>query len=117
MLRENKNEVIYRVTLLTDDDLFLFNQGTHYRLYEKLGSHPLEHKSQEGTFFAVWAPKAEGVSVMGDFKGWDKSCRPLRPRGVSGTWEGFIPAVPRGAAYQYPVQSRYQNVSGRQVVS
>ena len=95
-------------SLLTENDLFLFNQGTHYRLYEKLGSLPLEHKNQEGTFFVVWAPNAEGVSVMGIFKGWDKSCHLLRPRGVSGTWEDFIPAVPRGAAYQYPIQPCHQ---------
>ncbi len=98
----------YDVSLLTDQDLYLFNEGNHCRLYEKLGAHFLESGSDEGTCFAVWAPNAEGVSVMGDFNGWDNRSHPLRPRGDSGIWEGFVPGVPRGCAYKYHVISRYR---------
>jgi len=80
----------YDVTLLTDQDLYLFNEGNHYRLYEKFGAHFLESGSDTGTCFAVWAPNAEGVSVMGDFNGWDNRKHPLRPKGDSGIWEGFL---------------------------
>ena len=79
----------YDVTLLTDQDLYLFNEGNHFRLYEKLGGHFLGSGSDPGTCFAVWAPNAEEVSVMGDFNGWDNRTHPLRPRGASGIWEGF----------------------------
>ncbi len=99
--------VRYDVTLLTADDLHLFNEGTHYRLYEKLGAHPLQSGGQSGTYFAVWAPNAEGVYVIGDFNGWDKRAHPLRARDQSGIWEGFIPGVGPGMKYKYEVQSRY----------
>src|SRR5687768_9877461 len=59
-----------RPSLLTSDDLYLFNEGTHFRIYEKLGAHPMSHEGVEGTYFAVWAPNAERVSVIGEFNGW-----------------------------------------------
>jgi 1,4-alpha-glucan branching enzyme len=99
--------VRYDVSLITDDDAYLFNEGNHFRLYEKLGAHPLAHQSEDGTYFAVWAPNAEGVFVMGEFNGWDKTSHPLRPRGQSGVWEGFIHGVGDGASYKYHVASRY----------
>ncbi|MBE0603314.1 MAG: 1,4-alpha-glucan branching enzyme, partial [Deltaproteobacteria bacterium] len=97
----------YEMTLLTDQDLHLFNEGTHFRLYEMLGAHPVETAAARGTYFAVWAPNAEGVSVMGDFNGWKSDMDPLRPVGESGIWEGFAPGVERGTAYKYHVVSRY----------
>ena len=96
------------VTLLTDDDLYLFNEGSHFQLYEKLGAHPLTIDGQEGTYFAVWAPDAEQVSVIGDFNGWDRASHPLCPRGQSGIWEGFITGVGKGAVYKYHIASRYK---------
>jgi 1,4-alpha-glucan branching enzyme len=105
---EKKDEtVLYENSLLTDDDLYLFNQGSHFRLYEKLGAHPMEHEGKEGAHFAVWAPDAQKVSVMGDFNGWDKASHPLRPRGKSGIWEGFIAGVGKGANYKYHIASRF----------
>jgi len=99
--------VHYDVSLLTDDDIYLFNEGSHFRLHEKLGSHPLNKEGIEGTYFAVWAPDAEKVCVMGDFNGWHKSSHPLQPRAQSGIWEGFIPGVTKGAAYKYRIKSRF----------
>ena len=99
------------VTLLTDDDLHLFNEGTHYRLYEKLGAHPLTAGGTEGTYFAVWAPNARQVWVMGDFNGWDKSSHPLYSRGQSGIWEGFVPGVGPGDLYKYHLVSHHHGYS------
>jgi 1,4-alpha-glucan branching enzyme len=94
-------------TLLTDDDLFLFNEGSHYRLYQKLGAHLLTMDGVEGAYFAVWAPNAREVSVTGDFNGWNKSSHALRPRGRSGIWEGFVPGVGEGTIYKYYVVSQH----------
>ncbi|MBE0430698.1 MAG: 1,4-alpha-glucan branching protein GlgB [Dehalococcoidia bacterium] len=93
--------VRYDVTLLGDDDLFLFNEGAHYRLYEKLGAHLLTVDGLAGGYFAVWAPNARQVSVTGDFNGWNRSSHQLRPKGQSGIWEGFIPGVTRGTVYKF----------------
>ncbi|MEW6667193.1 MAG: 1,4-alpha-glucan branching protein GlgB [Thermodesulfobacteriota bacterium] len=100
--------VRHDVTLLTDDDLYLFNEGNHYRLFRKLGAHPMEADGLAGTYFAVWAPDAYSVFIMGDFNGWDRESHALRSRGVSGVWEGFVPGVTRGTVYKYFVHSRYQ---------
>jgi 1,4-alpha-glucan branching enzyme len=93
--------VRYDISMLTNDDLFLFNEGSHYRLYEKLGAHPITVDGMEGTYFAVWAPDAKQISVIGEFNNWDKSSHPLRPKGQSGIWEGFIPSVTKGTLYKY----------------
>ena len=66
-------------SLLTADDLYLFNEGSHFHLYDKLGAHPTTMQGVEGTYFAVWAPAAEQVSVFGTFNHWDPSRHPLRP--------------------------------------
>jgi 1,4-alpha-glucan branching enzyme len=100
--------VSFDVSLLTQDDLYLFNEGTHYQLYNKLGARPLTADGINGTYFAVWAPNAAQVSVMGDFNHWDKASHALRPRGQSGIWEGFIPGIGRGTIYKYHIISRYQ---------
>ncbi len=100
--------VRYDISLLTDDDLHYFNEGTHYRLYQKLGAHLLQAKGVEGVYFAVWAPNAERVCVIGDFNYWDKNNHPLQARGESGVWEGFIPHIGKGTRYKFQVYSRYQ---------
>ncbi len=89
------------VSLLTAEDLYLFNEGTHYRLWEKLGSHARRVDGIPGTQFAVWAPSARQVFVMGDFNQWNRSSHPLSVRGDSGIWEGFIPHVGPGMCYKY----------------
>ncbi|HEY2381608.1 MAG TPA: 1,4-alpha-glucan branching protein GlgB [Terriglobia bacterium] len=95
------------MSLLSDHDLYLFNEGSHVKLYERLGSHTRTVDGVEGTNFAVWAPDAEKVSVMGGFNGWNNTSHYLHPRGSSGIWEGFIPDVRQGESYKYHVVSRY----------
>jgi 1,4-alpha-glucan branching enzyme len=100
-------EVAGEPSLLTDEDLWLFNEGNHSGLYEVLGAHPIRWRGKAGTYFAVWAPNAEAVSVVGDFNGWVAGRNPLRPRGTSGIWEGFVPEIGPGALYKYHIVSRY----------
>jgi 1,4-alpha-glucan branching enzyme len=100
-------KVNHDVSLITDDDLHLFNEGSHFRLYDKLGAHLVAHQGAEGVYFAVWAPDAEEVSIIGDFNGWNRNLHLLRPKGVSGIWEGFVPGVQKGANYKYHVCSRF----------
>ena len=95
-----------RFSLLTDDDLHLFNEGRHFNLYNKLGAHVIDDKVQNGTRFAVWAPNAEHVSVMGDFNDWKPTANRLQPREGSGIWEGVVPNVGHGGAYKYHIRSR-----------
>lgn len=95
------------VSLLSEQDLFLFNEGTHFRLYEKLGAHPLRVNGVSGTYFAVWAPDAERVSIIGEFNGWDNRRHLLHTKGQSGIWEGFFPEVQEGAVYKYHIASRF----------
>ncbi len=99
--------VLHDTSLLTDDDLHLFNEGTHGHLHRKLGAHLHTADEVEGTYFAVWAPNAEGVWVTGDFNAWDKESHGLRARGDSGIWEGFVPGIGNGTLYKYHMASRY----------
>ena len=94
------------MSLLTDNDLYLFNEGSHFRLYDKLGARVVTHAGTSGTYFAVWAPNAEQVSVIGDFNGWDKRSHRLSPKGQSGIWEGFFPGVGKGTLFKYHIVSR-----------
>jgi 1,4-alpha-glucan branching enzyme len=87
---------------LTEQDLYLFNEGSHFRLADKLGAH----LSDGGCHFAVWAPNAERVSVIADFNGWDERSDPLEPSGSSGIWQGFVSGVERGAVYKYDLVGR-----------
>ncbi len=96
-----------RATILTDDDLYLFNEGSHLHLWEKLGARPWSMEGQEGALFAVWAPNAQHVSVIGDFNGWNPDENSLAPSGSSGIWEGFIPGLEPGACYKYHIRSRF----------
>ncbi len=91
---------------LTDFDLHLFNEGTHYHAYRKLGAHPTEVGGQHGTVFAVWAPSAESVSVIGDFNDWNPHAHSMQWRGTSGAAEVFVPGVGPGAVYKFSIQPR-----------
>jgi 1,4-alpha-glucan branching enzyme len=90
----------------TDFDVMLFKSGKHYKLYEKLGSHGVTHEGVDGTYFAVWAPNGNYVSVVGNFNHWDKASHPLYVRwDGTGIWEGFIPHVGQGETYKYFINS------------
>ena len=92
--------------LFGDQDLHLFNEGTHVRAYRHLGSHLVTQGGKKGVAFAVWAPNAASVSVMGEFNAWHKESHPLQPLRQSGIWHGFVPALEAGAVYKYHVRSR-----------
>ncbi len=99
----------YDVTRFSEDDLFLFNEGSHFHLYDKLGAHPMTTgDGVNGTYFAVWAPNALEVSVIGDFNHWEKDKHYLYARGAAGIWEGFIPHIDKGTQYKFHIRSRYQ---------
>ena len=92
-------------------DINLFKSGKHYRLYEKLGSHLMEVDGMKGTYFAVWAPTAKSVSVVGDFNYWVEGDHQLFVRwDESGIWEGFIPGVDQGTKYKYKIHSHNSNI-------
>lgn len=106
-VHENLSEVQEWFSIIQELDVYLFKQGKHYKLYEKLGSHPVVNKGVSGTFFAVWAPNASGVSVIGDFNQWESSAHPMGPRyDHSGIWEVFIPDVGHGSLYKYVIQNK-----------
>ncbi|MEX2466782.1 MAG: 1,4-alpha-glucan branching protein GlgB [Gemmatimonadota bacterium] len=94
-------------SLLTDDDVHLFNEGKHFQLHRKLGSHLVEHDGVCGVAFAVWAPSAEAVHVIGDFNDWEVDAHPLRARGNSGIWEGFLPSGEKGDHYKYHIRAQH----------
>jgi 1,4-alpha-glucan branching enzyme len=100
-------EVALKMGLLTKQDLYLFNQGRHYRAYEKLGSHLTSVDGQPGASFSVWAPNARSVTVIGSFNDWNRDSHPLRALESSGIWEGFIPGVTKGSVYKYHIVSRH----------
>ncbi len=95
---------------LTELDIHLFKEGNHFKLHEKLGAHCITRNGVDGTAFAVWAPNAEKVSVIGGFNGWNPNANPLNVRwDESGIWEGFVPGVRKGAAYKYYIVSKFNN--------
>ncbi len=92
--------------LLSDYDLYLLGEGNHRRVYEKLGAHLVENEGAVGTHFAVWAPNAREVSVIGAFNDWQRGVHELEPRATSGVWEGFVPDVRNGALYKFAIVSQ-----------
>lgn len=93
-------------TLFSEQDVYLFREGKHYRLYDKFGSHAATVEDQDGTYFAVWAPHAKEVSVIGNFNGWHSGVHKLYPRwDSSGIWEGFIPGLSWGTVYKYAIRT------------
>ncbi|TMD33433.1 MAG: 1,4-alpha-glucan branching protein GlgB, partial [Chloroflexi bacterium] len=97
-------------SIFSDFDLYLFGQGKHRRIYEKMGAHPRTVDGVVGVNFALWAPNARTVSVIGDFNGWQHGAHPMHLRHIDlGVWECFIPDIQVGALYKYAVYSRYNN--------
>ena len=97
----------YDVSLLSQEDIYLFNEGRHYRAYNKLGAHLTTAGDEQGTAFSVWAPNARELSVIGNFNHWDPHAHSLHPRGSSGIWEGFVPGVNRGSLYKFHIRSHH----------
>jgi 1,4-alpha-glucan branching enzyme len=95
--------------VLTDFDLHLLGEGTHYKNYEKIGAHVLNHEGFRGVHFAVWAPNAQRVSVIGNFNHWDGRRHPMRNCGPNGVWEIFIPDLVQGEVYKFEIKSRYND--------
>ncbi|MBV5334755.1 MAG: 1,4-alpha-glucan branching protein GlgB [Sulfuricurvum sp.] len=101
----------YDISRLSEMDIYLFKQGTHTKLYDKLGSHAMVHEGKSGVYFAVWAPNAASVSVRGDFNDYDTLTHPLALRpDESGIWEGFIEGVEQGITYKYHIVSQFHNI-------
>ncbi len=90
--------------VLGEMDEYLLGEGTHRRLWQALGAHAITHEGVEGTHFAVWAPNAQRVSVVGDFNVWDGRRHPMRRRGATGVWETFVPEIGEGTAYKYEIR-------------
>ncbi len=94
-------------SILTDFDISLFSSGKHFKLYEKLGSHCVSHNGTDGVYFAVWAPNAQSVSVIGHFNEWKHNTHSLSSRwDGSGIWEGFIPGLAAGETYKYGIKTQ-----------
>jgi 1,4-alpha-glucan branching enzyme len=92
--------------VVTDYEAYLFGEGHWLRAWEKMGARPAERDGTPGYTFVVWAPNARGVSVVGAFNNWDGRLHPLRPVGVSGLWEGFVPGIPAGEVYKFEIRPR-----------
>ncbi|HCV43748.1 MAG TPA: 1,4-alpha-glucan branching enzyme [Bacteroidetes bacterium] len=92
---------------LSETDLYLFNKGDHHQMYEKLGAHYVEVNGVGGVQFAVWAPTARSVSVIGNFNSWDRRKHAMRMLGASGIWEIFIPGLPEGELYKFHVKTQH----------
>ncbi|MBN1914525.1 MAG: 1,4-alpha-glucan branching protein GlgB [Parachlamydiales bacterium] len=102
------NKVIHGPTLFTDQDIYLFKEGTHFKLYEKMGAHSFIFQDIAGTYFAVWAPNAKSVAVVGEFNHWNTTSHLLANRwDSSGIFEGFIPGLSEGSNYKYYIESPY----------
>src|SRR6266487_225521 len=97
-------------SIFSDDDLYLFGQGKEYRIYEKMGAHPRTVNGVKGVNFAVWAPNAQSISVIGDFNNWNRSANPMHRRHNDlGVWECFIAGLETGILYKYAIFSRFKN--------
>ncbi|MDR2611913.1 MAG: 1,4-alpha-glucan branching protein GlgB [Deltaproteobacteria bacterium] len=92
--------------VLGELDLYLWNEGNHYRIYDKLGAHPVVHQGVKGTVFAVWAPSASKVALVGDRNAWDGRRLQMRPRGSSGVWEIFAPHFGQGDLYKFEITTQ-----------
>jgi 1,4-alpha-glucan branching enzyme len=107
---KKENKMVTAYSIFSKDDVFLFNEGTHYQLYQHMGAHLSGEKEETKVHFAVWAPNAESVSVIGDFNNWQPDTHPLKQIHMgSGIWEGTISNLDRGEKYKYHIRSRYQN--------
>jgi 1,4-alpha-glucan branching enzyme len=107
MKRASSERTAERISAFSEQDIYLFREGTLFRAHDKLGAHLTAHAGRQGARFALWAPNAETVAVIGDFNGWHERGHRLEPRSDhSGVWEGFVPGAGRGTCYKYRIRSR-----------
>lgn len=100
----NKKEI--GTGFITEVDRYLFNNGKHYEIYEKMGAHPKSYQGRDGMYFAVWAPHAVQIGVVGDFNAWDPEAQPMTSLADSGIWEAFVPDVRLGELYKYAITTK-----------
>lgn len=91
---------------ITEVDRYLFNNGRHYEIFEKMGAHPKKYKGKNGMYFAVWAPHAEQIGVVGDFNSWDPEANAMKPLADSGIWEAFVPDIAAEELYKYAITTK-----------
>mgnify|MGYP002624799224 FL=1 len=91
---------------ISQDDQFLFAQGTHYDIYKKLGAHLSEEDGKEGVFFGVWAPNAKAVHVVGTFNDWNEDAHPMTKLGEGGIWSCFVPGIGTGEMYKFLITTQ-----------
>lgn len=103
-MESGKNEI--GIGFITEVDRYLYNNGRHYEIYEKLGAHPENYEGNDGMYFAVWAPHGSQVSVVGDFNGWDPEANPMTQLADSGIWEAFVSGLSVGELYKYAITTR-----------
>src|SRR5574344_2622254 len=96
-----------KTSSLSEYDLYLYHQGTNYHTYEMLGAHFVQQDGQAGVRFAVWAPHAKSVSVVGDFNQWDTRVHPMQRIGDGEIWCAFIPGLESGAVYKYAIEPQW----------
>ena len=106
-LHQRVDPYSFRAPLLSDHDLYLFNEGRHFSLWQSLGAHATTIEGVAGVRFAVWAPEAVRVSVVGPFCRWDGRALPMRSRGASGVWELFVPGLDAGELYKFELRNRH----------
>ena len=97
--------------VLGEMDIYLFNEGTHYDIYKKLGAHMMDLEGVRGVHFSVWAPNAQRVSVVGDFNHWDGRVHPMRKMVPAGIWEIFLPEVPEGSHYKFEIRGPHGDLA------
>ena len=103
-MESGRNEI--GMGFITEVDRYLYNNGRHYEIYEKLGAHPENYEGIDGMYFAVWAPHGSQVSVVGDFNGWDPEANPMTLLADSGIWEAFVSGLSAGELYKYAITTR-----------
>ncbi|GLV60942.1 1,4-alpha-glucan branching enzyme GlgB [Dictyobacter sp. S3.2.2.5] len=112
----NQSQTGEAPSIFSEFDLYLFGQGKHFRLYEKMGAHPRVVDGVEGVNFAVWAPNALAISVIGDFNSWNRSSNLMELRHLElGVWETFIPGLREGELYKYAIYSRHNNYTADKI--
>ena len=104
-VKEKEKEKVLKEYEISELDQYLFGQGTHYEIYKKLGAHLVNDGEKDGTYFAVWAPHAKSVSVIGEFNAWDKEANPMKRNDPLGIYTAFVPEAKKGDQYKFCIDN------------